>query len=345
MLVSDFEFELPDGRIATHPAEPRDAARLFVLDRATGQHRDASVAELPEFLQPGDLLVVNDTRVLPHRLLGRRAGGGRLETLILERKGGACRGYVKPAAKVRCGTPIAMEDGALQLIPEENLGGGLFRFRLEAESGDVDEALARVGRAPLPPYLLRDGAEDVERDRRDYQTLFATQLGAVAAPTAGLHFTPRLLAALAERSIELAQITLHVGEGTFAPVRVDRVEEHEMHTEKYVLPIATAEAVSATRARGGRVVAVGTTSARTLEACARGDGTVEPGEGSSDLFLYPGAKFSVVDALLTNFHLPCSTLLMLVSAFAGRDRVLEAYARAVDSGYRFYSFGDAMLVL
>ena len=345
MRVSDFEFELPEGQIATAPAEPRDSARMLVVDRSTDREVDATVADLTTYLEPGDLLVVNDTRVLPYRLLGRRAGGGRVASLILERDGSACRGYLKPAAKARCGVPLEMEDGALRLTPVENLGGGLFRFELEAAAGELDEVLAKVGRAPLPPYIARDGAEDPERDREDYQTMFATQPGAVAAPTAGLHFTPRLLDGLSARGVELAQLTLHVGEGTFAPIRVDDVEDHSMHSERYVLPAATAAAVARARERGGRVVAVGTTSARTLESCASGDGLVEPGEGTSDLFLYPGVEFRVVDALLTNFHLPCSTLLMLVSAFAGRERVLRAYTRAVDGGYRFYSFGDAMLLL
>lgn len=318
---------------------------MLVLDRATGRRQHEVVRELPAFTRPGDLLVVNDTRVLPHRLLGRRPGGGRVETLILERDGEACRGYLKPAAKVRCGRAIPMEEGALLLHPEEALGGGMFRFRLEAPGGDLDEVLVAVGRAPLPPYLRRDGAEDVARDRCEYQTLFATHDGAVAAPTAGLHFTPELLEALAGRGVQLAPVTLHVGEGTFAPVRVEQVEEHRMHSETYALPPATAEAVARTRAAGGRVVAVGTTSARTLETCAAGDGLVEPGTGQSDLFLYPGVEFSVVDALLTNFHLPRSTLLMLVCAFAGQELVLETYREAVERGYRFYSFGDAMLLV
>ena len=248
--------------------------------------------------------MVNDTRVLPHRLLGRRAGGGRLETLILERDGARCRGYLKPAAKVRCGQPLQLEQGALILHPEEALGGGLYRFRLEAPDGVLDEVLDAVGRAPLPPYIRRDASEDVARDRLDYQTVFATEAGAVAAPTAGLHFTPELLAALEEREVELARVTLHVGEGTFAPIRVEEVEEHRMHAERYVLPAATADAVARTRASGGRVVAVGTTSARTLETCARPGGLVAAGEGSSELFLYPGVELSVVDALLTNFHPP-----------------------------------------
>lgn len=345
MRVAEFDFELPAGRIADHPAEPRDAARLLVLDRTTGERRHRIVRDLPGLLAPGDLLVVNDTQVLPHRLVGQRPGGGRVETLILERQGESCRGYLKPAAKLRCGRAIPMEGGALLLHPQVALGGGLFRFRLEAPDGDLDAVLAEVGRAPLPPYLRRRGPEDVPRDRREYQTVFATHAGAVAAPTAGLHFTPALLAALEARGVEVARVTLHVGEGTFAPIRVEQVNEHRMHSERYVLPLATAQAVAHTRARGGRVVAVGTTSARTLETRAVAGGLVEAGAGESELFLYPGVELSVVDVLLTNFHLPQSTLLMLVCAFAGQELVLETYREAVESGYRFYSYGDAMLVL
>jgi S-adenosylmethionine:tRNA ribosyltransferase-isomerase len=343
--VSDFDFDLPQERIATRPATPRDAAKLMVLERRTGARRHLAIADLPALLTPGDLLVVNDTRVLPHRLLGRRATGGRVETLILERQGDLCRGYLRPAGKVRIGEAIAMEGGALMLHPLAALGGGVFRFRLDPGTRALDAVLESVGRAPLPPYLGRRGEEEAARDRSDYQTVFATRDGAIAAPTAGLHFTPELLAALREAGIALATVTLHVGEGTFAPVRVEHVAEHRMHAERFALPQATADAIAHARSQKKRVIAVGTTSARTLESRARDGGLVEPGEGETDLFLAPGARFRVVDALLTNFHLPRSTLLMLVAAFAGREPILDAYGEAIARGYRFYSFGDAMLIL
>lgn len=319
---------------------------MLVLDRETREWRHDRVRGLPQTLAAGDLLVVNDTRVLPHRLLGRRPTGGAVQVLILERAGARCTGYLRPAAKIAPGQVIALEGGALTLHPEEDLGGGQFRFRLDAPSGgDVDAELERVGRAPLPPYLRRGNGEDVARDREDYQTVFAAHAGAVAAPTAGLHFTPELLAALEAKGVELAKVTLHVGAGTFAPVRVDRVEDHRMHAEHYAISEETAAAVERTRARGGRVVAVGTTSARTLESCAQEDGTVRAGSGSTELYLYPGKRLVVVDALLTNFHLPGSTLLMLVSAFADRELILAAYREAIAQEYRFYSFGDAMLIV
>ena len=289
--------------------------------------------------------MVNDTAVLPHRLVGQRPGGGRIETLITEREGGDCVGYVKPARKVRPDQPIELEGGALRLWPVEALGGGRWRFRLEAAAGDLDAALDRHGRAPLPPYVSRDGAEDVAADRNDYQTMFAAVPGAIAAPTAGLHFTPELLAALSARGVDRATVTLHVGEGTFAPIRVDTVEQHRMHDEVYELPADTAERIASTRVAGGRVVAVGTTSARTLETCADDAGVVRAATGRSSLFLYPGKRLRVVDVLLTNFHLPQSTLVMLVAAFAGRELVLDCYREAIAEGYRFYSFGDAMLLV
>lgn len=345
VLVTDFDFELPPQRIATQPAEPRDAARLFVLDRATGRHEHRVFRDLPEFLRAGDLLVLNDTKVQPWRLRGRRPTGGAVEALLLDVRGELAEGYLKPSKKLRAGDRVPMEGGALELQLLEALGGGRWRLRLEACDGDVPATLERVGRAPLPPYIDRDGAEDVARDRERYQTVFAARPGAVAAPTAGLHFTPELLARLADQGVATARVTLHVGEGTFAPLRSDAVEAHRMHHERYELPAATADAIARTRQRGGRVVAVGTTSARTLESCATAGRLVAPGSGTTDLFLYPGRQLQVVDVLLTNFHLPKSTLLMLVSAFAGREPVLAAYREAVRLEYRFFSFGDAMLIV
>ncbi|MCA8952848.1 MAG: tRNA preQ1(34) S-adenosylmethionine ribosyltransferase-isomerase QueA [Planctomycetes bacterium] len=347
MRVSDFDFELPPERIATEAAEPRDSARLLVHDRAARTTEHRHFRDLGEFLVAGDLLVLNDTRVMPWRLCGVRATGGGCECLLLrfDPATGTGEGFVKPSKKLAPGSRLTMEGGALTVTLGEALGGGRWRLELAADAGEVAAALERCGRAPLPPYIARDGEEDVRRDRERYQTVFAQHPGAVAAPTAGLHFTTDLLAALAARGVGIARVTLHVGEGTFAPLRVDVVEEHSMHAEAYELPVATAAAIAATRARGGRVVAVGTTSCRTLETCANDDRTVTPGRGESSLFLYPGVRFRVVDALITNFHLPQSTLLMLVAAFAGRDEILAVYRDAVARGYRFYSFGDAMLLV
>jgi S-adenosylmethionine:tRNA ribosyltransferase-isomerase len=344
--VRDFHYDLPENLIADRPAEPRDSARLLVHDRERDETWHVKVRDLPRFLSAGDLLVLNDTRVLPWRLIGRRATGGRVELLILERHGNEVRGYVKPARKVRIGQPIPFEHGRIVAKTTAELGGGLFRMQLEApDDPSLDVALDAVGRAPLPPYIRRSDDEDPQLDRSRYQTVYAARPGAVAAPTAGLHFTHELLASTAERGIQRAFVTLHVGEGTFAPVRVEEVERHEMHSEVYELPRQTADAVARTRAEGRRVVAVGTTSARVLESLATEGRLVTTGAGETRLFLYPGRPLRVVDALLTNFHLPESTLLMLVAAFAGRERILRLYREAVDLGYRFYSYGDAMLLL
>lgn len=347
MHVADFDYELPPDRIAVRPAEPRDSARLFVHERATGRRDHRTVRDLPDLLRAGDLLVLNDTRVRPWRLRGRRATGGAVECLLLRLDAARGEAFVKPSKKLRAGDRLAMEDGALDLQLLAPLDGGRWQVELLAgEPGaDVGALLERVGRAPLPPYIERDGDEDVAADRERYQTVYARVPGAVAAPTAGLHFTDELLARLRARGVELAHVTLHVGEGTFAPLRTEVVEEHRMHAETYELSSATAAAIAATRARGGRVVAVGTTSCRVLETCAQDDRTVLPGTGESTLFLYPGRPIRVVDALLTNFHLPQSTLLMLVAAFAGREAILASYREAVERGYRFFSFGDAMLLL
>lgn len=346
LRVADFHYELPPERIALVPVEPRDAARLFVHDRALDESRHLQVCGLAEQLEPGDLLVLNDTRVVPHRFVGRLHSGGRVEVLVLEREGELCRAFVKPARKITAGRAVELEGGVLRMEPLEVLGGGLFRLRLRASGGvDLERTIEDVGRAPLPPYIRRSDDEDRRSDRERYQTVFARRPGAVAAPTAGLHFTEALFERLRERGVELAFVTLHVGEGTFAPVRVESVEEHVMHHEVYEMPEATVAAVAAARSRGRRVVAVGTTAARVLETCARDDRLVGAGTGSTDLFLYPGRPLRVVDALFTNFHLPESTLLMLVSAFAGRERTLRLYREAIALGYRFFSFGDAMLLL
>jgi len=343
--VADFDYALPPELIAREPANPRDSARLLVHERHTGHTEHAVFRELPSWLAPGDLLVLNDTRVRPWRLRGRRSTGGACECLLLRVLGSEAEGYVKPSKKLRSGDRLRMEDGALELELLTSLGGGRWRLRVHAPGDDVQAVLERCGRAPLPPYIERSGEEDVAADRERYQTVFARVPGAVAAPTAGLHFTPEVLAAVAAKGVAIAYVTLHVGEGTFAPLRTDTVTEHRMHAETYELSPATAAAIAAVRQRGGRVIAVGTTSCRTLETCALPDRTVAAGRGESSLFLYPGRPFQVVDALLTNFHLPQSTLLMLVAAFAGLDRTLELYRDAVARRYRFFSFGDAMLLL
>jgi S-adenosylmethionine:tRNA ribosyltransferase-isomerase len=344
LLVSDFDFILPPERIADRPAEPRDHARLLVYDRRTRRDEHAHVYDLPRFLRAGDLLVLNDTRVMPWRLRGRRATGGAVECLLVRLDGDSGEAFVKPSKKLRAGDSIAMEDGALELELREARGEGRWFVALRARAGTAAQALEQCGRAPLPPYIARDGTEDVAADRRRYQTVFARVPGAIAAPTAGLHFTTGLLERLRAHGVELAHVTLHVGEGTFAPLRTAVVEQHRMHAEHYELPESTAAAVRAAKVRGGRVVAVGTTSCRTLETCVSDGEVVRAGRGASSLFLHPGCAFRVVDALLTNFHLPQSTLLMLVAAFAGRDETLAVYRDAIARGYRFYSFGDAMLI-
>jgi len=333
--VADFDFELPAASIAQH-ALPRGASRLLVLDREdAGRHR--GVADLPALLRPGDLLVVNDTRVIPARLFGTLLpGGGRMELLLVEKVGPRrWDALVKPGRKARPGAVVRLAPD-LDATVIAKLGDGRHRFELSAE---VEPRLAELGHVPLPPYIDRpDEAADHER----YQTLFARVEGAIAAPTAGLHFSAALLDALDRRGVERAAVTLHVGIGTFKPVTSELVHEHRMERERYEIPEATAAALARARREGRRVVAVGTTVVRTLESAAR-IGEIRPGAGSTELFITPGFAFRAVDVLLTNFHLPRSTLLMLVCAFAGRERVLAAYAEAIAAGYRFYSYGDAML--
>ena len=312
-----------------------------MLDRRTGDVRHRRFTDLPGLVAPGDLVVVNDTRVIAARLLARRAGGGAAEVLLVAREGdGTWRALVRPGARIRPGARLALDggDGVAVLAA---LPGGQRRVRLEGPGGDV-AFIARHGRVPLPPYIAR---EPGEMDRERYQTVYAADPGSVAAPTAGLHFTPAVLAALEARGAAVARLTLHVGPGTFRPVTAADPAHHLMDEEAYTLPAETARRVADTRARGAAVWAVGTTATRTLEACAAPGGTVRAGAGRTSLFILPGFAFRVVDHLLTNFHLPRSTLLMLVSAFAGRERVLEAYREAVRERYRFYSYGDAMLIL
>lgn len=328
MLVSQFDYELPPGRIAERPAEPRDSARMLVLDK---ELRDAGVIDLPDHLEPGDLLVVNDTKVIPARVFGRRATGGKVEFLLL----GHGTALVRAHRHLRPGEVVEMDGGMRATLLEKE--GAVWRIRIESEE-PVEQVLQRVGHVPLPPYIKR---ADEPGDRESYQTLFAEHAGSAAAPTAGLHFTPRLVSRLAERGVEIARVTLHVGYGTFQPVDVEEVERHHLHAEEFEV---TEEAASRINGRRGRLIAVGTTTTRVLETLARSGG-IRPERGRTELFLYPGRKFRAVQGLLTNFHLPKSSLLMLVCAFAGTGRVLEAYAHAVEAGYRFYSYGDAMLIL
>ena len=313
-----------------------------MLPRHEGATSHATFRDLPGFLEPGDLLVVNRSRVRPARLLGRRARGGNAELLVLGSVGGDWTALVKPGRRLRPGDEVEVGPGALVRIESEALPpDGRRRISFPGWAGTPESLLAIHGHVPLPPYVRRpDSAED--RDR--YQTVYAREEGSVAAPTAGLHFTEDLLASLRARGIGLAEVLLHVGPGTFRPVTVEEVADHRVDPEPFVLPAATAHAIEATRRAGGRVVAVGTTATRVLESRARDDGTVEAGEGSTDLVIVPGHHFRAVDALVTNLHLPRSSLLLLVSAFAGRERVLGAYQEALARGYRFYSYGDAMFL-
>jgi len=335
VLTSDFDYDLPPASIAQEPA-PRGESRLLVIDRPAPE-RHSRVKDLPRRLRPGDLLVLNDTRVIPARLYGQSAGGGRMEILLIEKIAEReWEALVKPGKRARPGAVIEIAEGLAAEVVGKREDRYLLRF-----SEPVEPHLDRLGHIPLPPYIHRP---DTPEDRERYQTVYASRPGAVAAPTAGLHFSEELLREIADAGIEIARVTLHVGIGTFKPVDAERIEEHRMERERYEIGEEAAEAVRRARESGRRIVAVGTTVVRTLEGAAvDGSGEVRAGSGATGLFITPGFRFQVVDALLTNFHLPRSTLLMLVSAFAGRERVLAAYEEAIREGYRFYSYGDAML--
>lgn len=342
MRVDAFDYALPPDRIAARPAEPRDAARLLVVgDRL----RDERVARLPDLLAPGDLLVCNDTKVIPARLSGRRDGVAIEATLMHDLGGGRWRALVRPARRLRPGQTISWAPGFTAGVAGRGEAGTI-ELRFDRDGPALAAALALHGRMPLPPYIARrrDGGGADPRDRGDYQTIFARHPGAVAAPTAGLHFTEGLLAALAARGIGRVAVTLHVGAGTFLPVRTEEAEEHRMHAERGEVSEDAALAINAARTRGGRVIAVGTTALRLLETAADDTGEIRPFAGETRLFILPGHRFRAVDLLLTNFHLPRSTLLMLVAAFAGHARIMAAYAHAIAAGYRFYSYGDACLL-
>jgi S-adenosylmethionine:tRNA ribosyltransferase-isomerase len=353
MRTDLFDFELPAASIALRPASPRDSARMLVV-QPDGVLRDRIVGELPQWLEPGDQIVVNDTKVISAQLKGRRIGRDtepKIEATLIKRLDGSrWQALVRPAKKLAPGDVVRFGNegkvcllGHLDAEVEHKGDEGEITLSFSFHGPALDQAIAELGAPPLPPYIASKRAPD-ERDAADYQTMFATKEGAVAAPTAGLHFTPALETALRERGIGLHRLTLHVGAGTFLPVKVDDVAGHKMHSEWGVISRETADALNAARAKGGRIVAIGTTSLRLLESATAEDGTVEPFSGDTAIFITPGYRFRAVDILLTNFHLPRSTLFMLVSAFSGLDTMQRAYAHAIGNGYRFYSYGDACLL-
>ena len=340
MKKSDFYFDLPEELIAQTPIEKRSESKLLHLVKETGAIEHRRFYNLPNYLKPGDCLVLNDSRVLPARLIGARPTGGSVEIVLLRDLGdNRWECLSRPGRKTRPGQEIIFGDGELKAVIEEVIQGGnrIIKFQYE---GIFLEVLERLGKMPLPPYI-KEELNDPER----YQTVYSRELGSAAAPTAGLHFTPELLEEIREKGVKVCFVTLHVGLGTFRPVKEDEIENHEMHSEFCIIPKETADVINETKANGGRVVAVGTTSCRTLESFSNDDGTITPQSGWTDIFIYPGYKFKCIDALITNFHLPESTLIMLVSALAGRENVLNAYKTAVDEKYRFFSFGDAMIII
>ena len=339
MKKSDFDFYLPEELIAQTPLERRDGSRLLALDKYTGEIEHRHFYDLPEFLKAGDCLVMNNSRVLPARLIGTRKTGGMVELVLLRDLGeGRWECLSRPGRKTKPGTELSFGDGELNAVVEAVIEGGNRIVRFDYE-GIFLEVLERLGKMPLPPYIK----EELNEPER-YQTVYSRELGSAAAPTAGLHFTEELLEKLKAKGVKLCYVTLHVGLGTFRPVKEDEIEDHEMHSEFCIIPEETAQAINETKRAGGRIVAVGTTSCRTLESFAKEDGTLEACSGWTDIFIYPGYKFKCIDALITNFHLPESTLIMLVSALAGRENILNAYKTAVEDRYRFFSFGDAMFI-
>ena len=340
MKTSDFYYDLPQELIAQTPLDKRDSSRLMTLDRMTGETAHHHFYELPEFLNPGDCLILNDSRVLPARLLGQRLpGGGACEVLLLIDRGEKTwECLVRPGRKMRTGAKLSFGNGELtaEVVCEVEGGNLLVRFD---DEGIFLEVLERLGKMPLPPYI-KEELQDQER----YQTVYSKVLGSAAAPTAGLHFTPELLEKIAAKGVGIGYVTLHVGLGTFRPVKEEEITDHEMHSEYCVISQETADLINRTKANGGRCICVGTTSCRTLESWAAEDGHMEAKAGWTNIYIYPGYQFKVMDALVTNFHLPESTLIMLVSAFAGREHVLAAYQEAVKERYRFFSFGDAMFI-
>ena len=339
MLVNDFDYQLPPDLIAQHPVEPRDQSRLLVLNRSEKSRSDRNFSDLPAFLSPGDLLVFNDTKVIPARLFAEKEGGSaRIEVFLLKQissSGWEC--LVRPGKRVKPGVNLLFEEGITgRVLETTTVGGRIIEF---PENFDFREWLSRVGETPLPPYITEALA-----DPGRYQTVYAKTEGSVAAPTAGLHFTEKLLGELTDGGIQTGFLTLHVGLGTFRPVQTERLEDHLMHSEYFTLSDSLREQIETTKKAGHRVIAVGTTVVRVLESQADAEGRLKAGSGETAIFIYPGYQFKVIDGLITNFHLPRSTLLMLVAAFAGREFILESYAHAVKKDYRFFSFGDAMII-
>lgn len=341
MKTSDFYYDLPQELIAQDPLEDRSASRLLVLDKESGKIQHRMFKNVIEYLKPGDCMVINDTKVIPARLIGLKMGTeAKIEVLLLKRKeNDVWETLVKPGKKAKPGTKISFGDGLLvgEVMEIAEEGNRLIHFEYE---GIFEEILDRLGQMPLPPYITHQ-----LKDRDRYNTVYAVHEGSAAAPTAGLHFTPELLEEIETSGVDIARVTLHVGLGTFRPVKVEDVAAHHMHSEFYLIDEEAAEKINRTKEGGGRVVCIGTTSCRTIESAASGEGRLKAGSGWTEIFIYPGYQFKVLDALLTNFHLPESTLIMLVSALAGKEHVLEAYKEAVRERYRFFSFGDAMLVV
>ena len=339
MKRTDFSFYLPEDRIAQTPLDKRDESKLMLLDRKTGAVQHRRFFELPDFLQPGDCLVLNDTRVLPARLFGKRPTGGAVEVVLLRDRGdGVWECLTRPGRKTHRGAELIFGDGELRGAVLDEIEGGNRLIKFDYE-GIFLEVLEKLGRMPLPPYIHEE-LKDAER----YQTVYSRALGSAAAPTAGLHFTKELIGEIEAKGVTVAYITLHVGLGTFRPVKAENIEDHEMHAEYCVITKEAADKINSAHESGHRVIAVGTTSCRTLESRADEDGKISEYSGWTNIFIYPGYNFKCIDGLVTNFHLPESTLIMLVSAFAGRENVLAAYNTAVNEGYRFFSFGDAMFI-
>ncbi len=340
MKTSDFYYDLPQELIAQDPLEDRSSSRLMVLDKKTGQVEHRIFRDIVDYLNPGDCLVVNNTKVIPARLMGvKEDTGAHIEVLLLKRKAdNVWETLVKPGKKARPGARIDFGDGLLkaEVLEVVDEGNRLIRFEFD---GIFEEILDKLGQMPLPPYITHQ-----LKDKNRYQTVYAKHEGSAAAPTAGLHFTPELLEKIQEKGIKLAHVTLHVGLGTFRPVKVDDVTQHHMHSEFYMVEEDQARLINETKAAGGRVICVGTTSCRTLESATGEDGILKAGSGWTEIFIYPGYRFKIMDALITNFHLPESTLLMLVSAFADKEKIMKAYEKAVRERYRFFSFGDAMFI-
>ncbi len=351
LSLSHFDFTLPTRLIAQEPCARRDHSRLLVLDRKTGNRKHRLFNRLVDYLNPGDVLVINDTQVVPARLTGKKESGGRVECLVLNYPSDSVFGtyttpcLIKARRKMGPGERLIFGPGLEgEILPPSPNGRALIRFRFE---GSFVSALNRFGAVPLPPYIKRDALDDrvIDRDRERYQTVYAHHPGAIAAPTAGLHFSEEGLTVLQEKGIFFAPLTLHVGYGTFAPIKTENINQHQMHSEPFRVTAETADRIREQKSRGKRIIAVGTTSARVLEYQALKHGSVKSEEGECDLFIKPGFTFRIIDGLITNFHLPRTTLLLLVSAFAGRERIFEAYREAVDQRYRFYSYGDAMLII